>query len=174
MSTSLRLSSAESVLTARDRPLPEAAALTLDGGSHEGQALRQAAWLSVCTLPFCERTWLIASATSSAALSRKRRALGRVSTRGLQASWRGKASRTGPATSHRLLFHASPHSSLPQSMMTPSRMVLPWQAVEVTTRACEMGKPVLVRVYSRKTKGSVVRGSMKTKLRVSCGSKVPL
>ena len=54
-------------------------------------------------------------------------------------------------------------SCLPQSMMTPSRIVLPWQAVEVIARACEIGKPVLVTVYSRKMKGSEVRGSMKTK-----------
>ena len=65
-----------------------------------------------------------------------------------------------------------PPSCRPQSMMTPSRIVLPWQAVEVMTRACEIGKPVLLTVYSQKTNGSAVRGSMKTKFRVSADSKV--
>ena len=40
-------------------------------------------------------------------------------------------------------------SCRPQSMMTPSRIVRPWQAVEVMARACEMGKPVRVTVQLR-------------------------
>ena len=71
-------------------------------------------------------------------------------------------------------FGFDPPSCRPQSMMTPSRMLLPWHAVEVMARACDIGKPVLVTVYSRKTNGSAVRRSMKTKLHVSVGSNVLL
>ena len=48
----------------------------------------------------------------------------------------------------------------------------PWHAVDVTARACDMGKPVRVTVNSRKTNGSDARGSMKTKCLVSAGNKV--
>ena len=43
-------------------------------------------------------------------------------------------------------FGCAPPSCLPQSMITPSRIVLPWQAVDVTARAWEIRKPVLVTV----------------------------
>ena len=59
-------------------------------------------------------------------------------------------------------------------MITPSRIVRPWQAVEVMTRACEIGKPVLVTEHTRKMNGSAVRHSMKTKFRVSAHIKVLL
>ena len=43
-------------------------------------------------------------------------------------------------------FGWAPPACRPQSIITPSRIVLPWQAVDVMARACDNGKPVRVTV----------------------------